>query len=264
MNRRETDLLAELEALKRAVQDRDDFIAVAAHELRNPMTPLLARLERLMRRADRLRGTEADEILADLTELETAAHAFLRRATLLLDVSRVASGNFSVERGRVDLSATVRDVLDEVRTAALYAGSTIEAQLDSLVTGHWDGLAIRQIVENLVSNAIKYGDGKQIHVHVEYFDNDARLTVVDYGIGIPAADQARIFERFERAVPDHALGHHGGFGVGLWLSQRLANALGGDISVTSAPGDGSTFTLTLPLEGTAQRAPSEPSSSCRN
>jgi signal transduction histidine kinase len=108
-------------------------------------------------------------------------------------------------------------------------------------------MAIEEILENLVSNAIKYGAGKPILVSVVADDAEgvARVNVVDSGPGISSESQARIFERFERAVPrDH---HAGGFGVGLWVVNRLVEAMKGTVDVTSEPGVGSTFCITLPL-----------------
>src|SRR6185312_11439403 len=103
-----------------------------------------------------------------------------------------------------------------------------------------------QIVTNLLSNAIKYGRGQPITIAIDARADRAMLSVADRGIGIGEEDQARIFERFERAV---SVRHYGGFGLGLWIVRQIVQALGGTIEVESAPGQGATFTVTLPRSG---------------
>ncbi len=127
------------------------------------------------------------------------------------------------------------------------------------IVGNWDRLRVDQIVTNLLSNAIKYGAGKPIHVEVSVVEDRALLRVTDHGIGIDKVNQARIFERFERAVSSK---HYGGFGLGLWIVRQIIQAHGGDISIQSRIGEGSTFIAELPLSGPptegANPPPSEP------
>ena len=116
--------------------------------------------------------------------------------------------------------------------------------------GLWDRLALEQVAENLLSNALKFGAGKPVAVVLRANGRAARLTIRDRGIGISEEDRARIFGRFERAV---ARREHGGFGVGLWLANQLVTAMGGAIAVEGAPGEGTIFTVTLPLGGAEHR-----------
>ena len=118
------------------------------------------------------------------------------------------------------------------------------------VIGTWDRLALEQVTENLLSNALKFGAGKPVAVALRADGRAARLAVRDRGIGISDADRARVFGRFERAV---ARREHGGFGVGLWLVNQLVTAMGGTIAVEGAPGEGTTFTVMLPLAGAERR-----------
>ena len=113
------------------------------------------------------------------------------------------------------------------------------------VSGCWDRLALEQVTENLISNAIKYGAGKPIAISLSSDDGIARLSVRDEGAGISLDDQARIFGRFERAVRQRP---HGGFGIGLWVAQQLVSALHGEIAISSQPGAGSDFIVALPLQ----------------
>lgn len=113
-----------------------------------------------------------------------------------------------------------------------------------MLVGKWDRLRIEQIITNLVSNALKFGQGKEVVVSATSDGESARIQVVDSGIGLSPEDQVRIFQKFERAVP---VRHFGGFGLGLWVVRQIVEALGGTISVESEPGRGSTFTVELPL-----------------
>jgi signal transduction histidine kinase len=108
------------------------------------------------------------------------------------------------------------------------------------------------VIDNLLSNAIKYGRSKPIEITIEALDNRAQLSVRDWGIGIPMEEQARIFERFERAVSGRA---YTGLGLGLWIVRQILDAMGGTIEVRSSPGEGSTFLISLPLAIARDRSP---------
>lgn len=233
-----------IEELREAVRARDEFVAIAAHELRNPMTPILLQVESLLATVDR--GHCEPELLKPRIErLERAVRAFVRRATSLLDVSRMLAGNLQIEPSRVDLSGVLGEVLERLAPAAEVACCRIERALQEGVVGVWDRLALEQIAENLLSNALKFGAGRPVAVAVRADDGMARLIVRDQGIGISGADRGRIFERFERAVVRRE--HGGGFGVGLWLVCQLVRAMDGRIDLESVPGQGASFTVSLPL-----------------
>ena len=242
--RRENEKDRLIEELRDAVRARDEFVSIAAHELRNPMTPILVQVHRLLanaRRTDRCRP----EILGPQVEiLERAVNAFVRRATALLDVSRIAAGNVTIELTETDLSRVVQEVMDRLASAARMARCRIDPDLQGGVVGMWDPLAVEQVVENLLSNALKFGAGRPVGLALRSDGHTARLTICDQGIGISEEDRARIFQRFERAVVRR---EHGGFGVGLWVTNQLVTAMGGTISIESAPGQGSSFTVALPV-----------------
>jgi signal transduction histidine kinase len=130
--------------------------------------------------------------------------------------------------------------------AAENAGCRISLAIQQSVTASLDRTAVEQIVENILSNAIRYGAGQPIAVTLSSKAGTAQLAVRDQGIGISEADQARIFDQFQRAKANNTAG---GFGVGLWITRQLVSAMGGDISVTSKLGSGSTFIVSLPLKG---------------
>jgi two-component system OmpR family sensor kinase len=232
----------EVAELREAVQARNDFIAVAAHELRNPMTPLLITVESMRRMAERQPGTP-EEITAGLVRLHRVVVQYIKRCSTLLDLSRLSSETFRVELAEVDLAALLRGTVDDVAPFAERTGSTVTVTAPDKLVGEWDELAMRQMIENLLSNAIKYGAGNPVAVHLDSEQDMVTLEVRDHGIGISPADQARIFAPFERAVTRR---QQPGFGLGLWVVGRLVAALNGTIEVSSFPGQGSTFRVLLP------------------
>ncbi|MBN1206088.1 MAG: AAA family ATPase [Myxococcaceae bacterium] len=233
-----------------AVRRRDDFLSIAAHELKTPLTSLQLHLQGLMSRVRQSAEALPPERMG--AKLESANLQTQRLGKLvneLLDISRVAQGQLLGKLEDVDLVAVVRGVLERSREALVRAECPVELHASGGVVGRWDAMRLEQVVGNLITNAMKYGAGKPIHVWVEGDATQAQLRVRDEGIGIAPEDAERIFERFERAV---SVRHYGGFGIGLWLVREIVQALGGTVQVESAPGQGATFTVTLPLSGPEQ------------
>jgi signal transduction histidine kinase len=241
---REAALEARIAELEDALRARDDFLAVAAHELRNPMTPIGAQIELLLAKARRKPETVPEGTVQGLERLERSVDAYVRRATILLEVSRIDSGNLDLKAAEVDLSALVRRVATAMIPAARRAGCRVRLSVPERITARCDATAVEQILENLLSNAIRYGAGRPVEVALAGDGASARLSVRDEGIGISSNEQPRIFEWFRRRGRKSA---NGGFGMGLWIARRLVQAMGGEITVASASGIGSTFTVTLPL-----------------
>ncbi|WP_428484312.1 sensor histidine kinase [Rhodopila sp.] len=236
--------------LAEAVAARDTFIAVAAHELRNPMTPMIGQIDLL------LSGVRAgkyapDQIEQRLERIRQVMSHYIKRAAILLNVSRITSGRLALEHGACDLAALVRTVVETYAAAALHAGSPIEVDAPASLSGTWDRLAMEQIVDNLVSNAIKYGGRGPVRVCAEALGDTISLQVRDFGPGIAMKDRSRIFQRFERAVG--AEESRSGFGIGLWVVRQLIEAMKGTITVDDARGGGSVFTVILPRHVEANR-----------
>jgi len=235
-------LRQEVADLRDAVQARDIFISIAAHELRNPMTPLLMTVQSMRRLAERHPETP-DKIAAGLARLDRVVLHYIQRCTALLDISRLSSNTFRIELADFDLAVLLRTTVEEMAPFAERAGSLIQAVAPDTLVGRWDELAVQQVIENLLSNAIKYGAGNAIIVQLSAEQDAVVLQVRDQGIGITAADQERIFAPFERAVTRQ---QQPGFGLGLWVVGRLVTALNGTIQVSSTAGQGSTFSVRLP------------------
>ncbi len=230
--------------LTQAVYARDAFIAIAAHELRNPMTPMLGYVEHFLSVARRPESECPKAIIVGLERLTGLLSEYIKRATTLLDISRVTAGKLRAELSVVDLSTTMRQAVQRHRAGAERSGCRLEPRIEGELSGLLDQLAIEQIADNLLSNAVKYGAGESIQVSLLRHGTEAWLTIRDHGIGISEEDQARIFGAFERAVTRR---EQGGFGIGLWYVRQLVDTMHGEIRVTSCPAQGSTFTVILPL-----------------
>ena len=235
-------LQREVAQLRDAVRARDEFISVAAHELRNPLTPLLMTVQSMRRATEREPGTPAP-VAAGLVRLDRVVQHYVKRCDAMLDISRLSSGTFRVEWAETDIAAVLRGVVEGLTPVAERAGSRIDLLAPDTLAGTCDELAVQQIAENLVSNAVKYGAKKPILVSLREERDAVALDVRDGGIGISAADQARIFSPFERAVSRQ---QQPGFGLGLGVGGRLAAAMGGTVQVLSDLGQGSTFSVRLP------------------
>jgi signal transduction histidine kinase len=227
-----------------ALRKRDEFLAVASHELRTPFTPMRLYLQGLI---SALRNpAKAAGLGAWVVKLEMANARLQRLAKLvedLFDVSRLAQGKVVLRLGEVDLAALTAEAVDRWKDELARVRCECTLDAPAPVAGRWDGLRLEQVLDNLLGNATKYGPGKPISLSVKREGAVARLTVQDRGMGIAPEDQARIFERFERGVSEN----YGGFGLGLWISREVVQAHGGCISVESMPGHGATFSVELPL-----------------
>ncbi|WP_170162313.1 sensor histidine kinase [Caldimonas tepidiphila] len=231
--------LAEAE---RAIRARDDFLAIASHELRNPMNALGLQLSAIQRLAQRDGETQLGE---ELQRARRILDRYVRRATTLLDVTRLNGGNFVIQRERIELRALVAASLDVHAEEAAFRNVTVTADVDEGIVGLWDEVALEEIFSNLLTNAFKYGRGSPITIRGWRDAGQACLSVADQGPGIDERNRQRIFEKFEQVVSGPRV--QGGFGLGLWIASRLAHAHGGLIDVESHPGRGSCFTIRLPL-----------------
>ncbi|WP_282423679.1 ATP-binding protein [Polyangium sp. 15x6] len=231
--------------LRDAVRARDDFLSIASHELKTPLTPLLLRIESLERAT--ARQPDSPYVRTVKSVLDVAKRQLERLTDLttdLLDATRIQAGKLSIVREEVDLVEVVRDVCQRFGPNAARMRSPLVVDAPSKVVGLWDRLRIEQVVDNLLSNALKYGPGKPISIEIGASSGSAVLTVKDQGIGIRPEDHERIFERFERAVSERS---YGGLGLGLHIVRAIVQAFGGTVCVHSALGEGAAFTVNLPL-----------------
>ena len=221
-----------------------EFLATMAHELRNPMTPILGQVH-LLRTIARDEGPLPGKLSRGLERLEAAVEVFMRRATTLLEVSRIASGRLELHPSQVDLSALTAETIERYGPLAAMARTSITMHAPPSITGFWDKGALEQILENLISNAFKYADQQPIDIAIFCENGKVRIEVRDRGIGMENPEA--VFDNFLKAQSS------AGFGVGLWVVRHLCEAMQGTVTAKSAPGQGATFTVTLPLNATGLR-----------
>lgn len=238
-----------LEELRLALRSRDEFLSMASHELRTPVTTLQLQLQTLHRVLDRAQEGKAEILLDRMRNLERQTSRIALLVGELLDLSRMRLGKIELKLDAIDLAELAREAVDRLREQAERARCELSLRAEAPAVGHWDRLRIEQVVTNLIVNAIKFGEGRPVTVSVDADPDSARVTVEDHGIGIAPEDQARVFDRFERAAPAE---NYGGLGLGLYIARQIVEAHGGTILLRSSRGAGSTFTVELP------RSPAHP------
>jgi signal transduction histidine kinase len=234
-----------LERAEAAVATRDEFLSVASHELRTPLTPLNLKLQALQRELSaQSSGFSPERGLGHVEVAQRQVKKLMSLVDDLLDVSRIGAGRLEVHPRRVDVAALVREVVERFAPEAVRVGCSLGLEAPQVVMGLVDPLRFEQVLDNLLSNALKYGAGKPVRVRLEVLGAKLRLTVRDEGIGISSDALERIFHRFERAVSGR---HYGGLGLGLYITRRIVEASGGTVVASSVEGQGATFTVELPL-----------------
>jgi PAS domain S-box-containing protein len=238
---------------QRAVHLRDEFLQVASHEMKTPVTSLSLRLQLLRRVAEaEPSSTSARRIEREVEAMRRQVNRLAELVDDLLDVSRITAGRLHLKPERVDLCELTREVSTRFALQAARAGCELEVDLACEALGQWDPLRLDQVVSNLLSNALKYGAGHPIHIRAETMGAQARLTVRDEGIGIAPEALGRIFHKFERAVSGR---NYGGLGLGLFICRQIVEASGGTIQVESQLGRGATFVVELPLARPVETVP---------
>ncbi|MGQ3053590.1 MAG: hybrid sensor histidine kinase/response regulator [Roseateles sp.] len=231
--------------LQRALTVRDEFMSMVSHELRTPLSVMT--LDVAMRSGKLGKGDFAYFSPERLHSMVGRDGRQLRSMTRLiddmLDVSRIQHGKLSIRRRRTDLGELARHTVADF--AVHYRDVPLHVQAAAGIVGDWDDGRIEQVLVNLLSNGLRYGQGKPVLVEVGMAaDGMALLAVTDQGLGIEPQDQQRIFEQFERL---EAARSSPGMGLGLFISRDIVRAHGGSLQVHSRPGEGSRFEVRLPM-----------------
>jgi signal transduction histidine kinase len=231
--------------LEDALQIRDQFLSVASHELKTPITSLQLYVEGLL--LSYAREPVAPEVATRrLDKIKGQCGRLERLINQLLDVSRATSGGrLPMDVEDVDLAELTRAACEASGEALRRAGCELVVDADRPVNGSWDPMRLEQVLANLLNNAVRHAPGTRVVVEVREVDDRAVLTVRDGGPGVPEGESARIFERFVQAGPRP---DNGGFGLGLWIVREIAEAHGGEATVDSQPGSGAAFTVSLPRQ----------------
>jgi PAS domain S-box-containing protein len=223
-----------------ALRLRDEFISIASHELRTPITSLLLNLEVFVprwRAGQRDFETYATRVRRSLTRMK-------RLVDELFDASRLDAGKLALTEEPIDLESVVHDVTEAMAEDLRRGGCTLTVRSGARLHGMWDRLRLEQVLENLLRNALIYGAGSPIELTLGDAGGRALLSVRDHGMGIARELQERIFLRYERGV---SVRNYGGLGLGLYIAKQIVEAHHGVIRVDSEPGAGATFTVELPM-----------------
>jgi two-component system, OmpR family, phosphate regulon sensor histidine kinase PhoR len=231
-------------AAERALErTRSEFVATASHELRTPVTTIFGAARTLQQRGQELSGRQRERLM-ELIEHE--AQRLTEVVDQILVSSQLDRGEFSLSEGLCDLPQLCRDVIAAASTRRPESGIISLLVPNDIEPVSCDPARLRQVLVNLVENALKYSPPRTpVAIHVDDAPDRVRIAVNDEGPGIPAADQQRIFEKFYRLDPEMSRGV-GGSGLGLYISRQLVERMGGSLTVDSIVGRGSTFTIELP------------------
>jgi len=233
------DHAARVRAREEATRLKEDFLSAAAHDLKTPLTTVVAQAEFLERRASREPNAPAD--ISGIRRIVRESKRLTGLVGDLLDATRLEQGKLVGEREPVDLATLVQEI------CAHDGDETCAVDTRAPVVGVYDRRRIEQLFQNLIENAKKYSpDRTPIRIKVWQENGEAQVTVEDSGIGIPAADLPRIFERFSRASNVDDRRFHG-MGLGLYICRGIVEEHGGRIWVESEVGKGSTFHVALPI-----------------
>jgi PAS domain S-box-containing protein len=247
--------------IKALERDKDAFLAAAAHDLRNPLAVIKARAQLALRRANRLPEAERDRVMDGLRDIDTTIQKTTALVNEILDVARLQLGRpLDLDLQPVDMVQLLRRVADDVRATTDRHNVLLRLGPARLV-GEWDAARLERVIANLVSNAVKFsprGGRVEIALSVETAAGQdwAVVEVCDEGVGIPADDLPRIFDRFFRA--GNVSDRFEGTGIGLFTVRQTVEQFGGFIEVESEPGHGSTFTVRLPFQREAAGVQSLP------
>lgn len=238
------ELKTETVQMKKQIKARDEFLSIASHELKTPLTSMLLRLQSALHniRNVSLANFSVTNLMSMLVDIEDQSKRLSRMINDLLNVSLITTGRLDLEKEKVDLSELTKSVVGRFSEKLEKVGYVLKA--DKPIIGTFDKLRLEQVITNLISNAIKYGQGKPIEITVKKSNGKGIITVKDQGIGISKKDKKRVFGRFERAVSNN----YKGLGVGLYISSKIIEFHKGVIKVQSKEGKGSTFTIKLPIK----------------
>lgn len=232
--------------LLEAVRSRDEFLSIASHELRTPVTPLKLQLQGLLShlRKGTLPALAPERLEKMAGTLDRSLHRLTKLIDSLLDVARINAGKIELHPERIDIAEAVQETVSRFQREAEVSGSTLTLEIANVGEAELDRVRLEQVLANLITNAIKFGAGKPIKVLVSRDQQWLRMAVVDLGIGIGPKDKERIFHRFEQVTQQSP---NGGLGLGLYITKQIVEAQGGRISVESQLNVGTTFLVELPL-----------------
>lgn len=232
--------------LQMSIKERDEFISIASHEMKTPLTSMKLQVDMAFAslKKNNFESTDPERLRKMFEVTDRQIERMTRLVDDMLDASRVSVGKLSMTLENVNLNLLIHQVIERLAPQLDASQNTVDFKADEEVIGYWDHFRLEQVLTNLLLNSIKYAAGSQIEVKLQRVGLFARVSVKDYGMGIPKERQSRIFNRFERAVSANNIS---GLGLGLYITKEILNRHGGRIWVESEPGKGATFIFELPL-----------------
>jgi PAS domain S-box-containing protein len=231
--------------LRQAIYIRDEFISVASHELKTPLSTLGLSLQLMKRKlnSDSGRGSPLNEMEKLLAGSLRQVQSMTTLINELLDVTKIQAGRFSLNLEDTDLNLNIRQIVERFSDQLKLANCPVQLDLIGEIVGHWDQTRIEQVLVNLLTNIIKYAPNGPVRISTQRDSQVATLTVQDSGPGIPIEEQKRVFNRFVRGTTGGGIA---GLGLGLYIVKQIVKLHKGDIRLESSPGKGSKFVIVLP------------------
>jgi two-component system, sensor histidine kinase len=237
------------EEAKKAVESRDEFLSIASHELKTPLTALYLQLQRLARFSEDPSFKGAGQDIAGMAHTSmNLSRKITNLLNELLDLTRLQIGKIVLRKEPCELVQLIQDVVSQLTPESNRAGSGVHLKGSEPVLAFVDRLRLTQVITNLLSNAIKYGNGKPIEITVDSENGAPVIRVKDQGKGIPPNLHQKIFNRFDRGQADSGIS---GLGLGLYITHEIVKAHGGTITVESRINEGSVFTVRMLSEARA-------------
>jgi PAS domain S-box-containing protein len=227
--------------LEESIRIRDEFISLASHELRTPVTRILLNLQIIKRYGDDLK----DKVMKSLDVCENSTKDLIIIMDNLVDVTRLRLGKLDIRRTKTNITTVLLQTIEKYKDQIRIYGNHVTVIHDGDVIGYWDQTRLDQLFSNLLSNAIKYTDGRPIRMELRKGEKSITFSIADEGPGIPYHMQSKVFERFGRASDPRKIS---GLGLGLYVSRQIVEAHKGEIGLESRPGQGAKFIVHLPLK----------------
>ena len=228
---------------------RDEFLSIASHELKTPLTTVVLHLQSTLHNIRNVSLSEfsVEHLLKVLQIMQNQTNRLSKMINDLLNISLITTHKLELELEDVDLSTLVHDVVENFKIKEKYQreGSKINVNIKNGILGTWDKLRLEQVLDNLISNALKYGNNNPIIVELERQNSTAIIKVIDQGIGIKPSEIEKIFSLFKRGDIEK---DYKGLGIGLYIANHIITLHGGKIDLKSKPNNGSTFTIYLPIK----------------
>ena len=229
--------------LQETIKNRDDFLSVASHELKTPLTSLRLQLG-ILERKIHAEEINRERFISMVQQGQKSIGQISKVVEEMLDIARISTGRFALDKEEFHLDRFVAELVERIRPNILESHNSITFEADDSVPGEWDKFRIEQVIMNIIMNAALYAKSTNIHIRVWKEGQLAKVSIHDNGIGISSHEHEKIFQRYERGESSK---DYRGLGIGLYLVREIISLHNGHISLESELGKGAKFNISLPL-----------------